>query len=57
MDSTMMAPTGNHSMGIVTDSESYERILIFGGIANQIGDTIEDIKSSLSNKAYLVTVT
>lgn len=48
---------GNHCMSIVTDSESYERILIFGGIANQIGDTIEDIKSSLSNKAYLVTVT
>lgn len=26
----------NHTMGVITDNESYEKIIIFGGIQNQI---------------------
>ena len=47
---------GNHCMGVVSDSESYEKCLIFGGISNQVGSSIEQISSSLSNKAYLITL-
>ena len=47
---------GNHAMGVVSDNEAYEKILIFGGISNQVGATIENIRSSLSNKAFLVTL-
>ena len=46
---------GNHCMSVVTDNESYEKVLIFGGISNSIGETISDIRSSLSNKAFLLT--
>ena len=47
---------GNHCMSVVTDNESYEKVLIFGGISNSVGDSIEDIKSSLSNKSFLITL-
>ena len=47
---------GNHCMSVVTDYESYEKVLIFGGISNSVGDSIEDIKSSLSNKSFLITL-
>lgn len=47
---------GNHSMGVVTDGESYEKILIFGGISNTIGDTIDEMKSALSNRAFLLSL-
>ena len=56
INSDRMCPLGNHSMGVVSDGESYEKILIFGGIANQVGTSIEDITSSLSNKAFLVSL-
>jgi hypothetical protein len=29
---------GNHCMSVITDGESYERVLLFGGISNTIGD-------------------
>ena len=45
---------GNHCMSVVSDNESYEKILIFGGISNKVGASIEDIQSSLSNKAFLI---
>jgi hypothetical protein len=47
---------GNHCMGVVSDNESYEKVLIFGGISNQIGNAIEDIRSALNNKAFLITL-
>ena len=47
---------GNHCMGVVTDREAYEKVLIFGGISNQVGERIEDIRSALSNKAFLITL-
>ena len=47
---------GNHSMAVVSDNETYEKVLIFGGISNSIGSSIEDIKSSLSNKPFLITL-
>lgn len=47
---------GNHSMAVVSDNEAYEKILIFGGITNQVGDTLEDIRSNLSNKSFLITL-
>lgn len=43
-------------MSVVSDNESYEKVLIFGGIQNVVGESIEDIKSSLSNKSFLVTI-
>ena len=27
---------GNHTMGVVTDNEQYEKIIIFGGISNVV---------------------
>ena len=33
---------GNHCMSVITDGESYERVLLFGGISNTVGD----VKSS-----------
>ena len=47
---------GNHAMGVVTDNEAYEKVLIFGGISNTVGNTIEDIRSKLSNRAFLVSL-
>ena len=47
---------GNHAMGVVSDYESYEKILIFGGISNTVGTSVEQITSALSNKSYLVTL-
>ena len=47
---------GNHCMSVVTDYESYEKVLIFGGISNSVGSSLEEIKSSLSNKSFLITL-
>lgn len=56
VNSDRIAHMGNHSMGVVSDNESYEKVLIFGGISNEVGERMEDIRSSLSNKAFLVTL-
>ena len=35
---------GNHCMSVVSDEETYEKVLIFGGIQNQVtGDSVENI--------------
>jgi|Transcript_24891 hypothetical protein len=47
---------GNHCMSVVSDYENYEKVLIFGGISNSIGNSIEEIRSSLSNKSFLITL-
>ena len=47
---------GNHCLGVVCDGESYEKVLIFGGISNEIGEDISQVKSHLSNRAFLVTL-
>ena len=47
---------GNHCMGVVTDNENYEKMLIFGGISNSVGSSLEEIRSSLSNKSFLITL-
>ena len=49
VNSDRISHLGNHCMGVVTDYESYERVLIFGGITNKVGETIEDIRSMLNN--------
>lgn len=56
VNSDRIAHIGNHSMGVVCDNENYEKVLIFGGIANQVGGSFEDIRSSLSNQAFLITL-
>ena len=56
VNSDRIAHMGNHCMGVVSDNESYEKVLIFGGISNEVGERMEDIRSSLSNKAFLVTL-
>jgi len=56
VNSDRIALLGNHSMGVVTDNESYEKVLIFGGISNKIGTSVEDIRSALSNKPFLITL-
>ena len=47
---------GNHTMGVITDSENYEKIIIFGGIQNNIVPETQQVDSFLSNKCYLVTI-
>ena len=56
VNSDQMDYIGNHCMSVVTDNENYEKVLIFGGIQNIIGDSIEEIRSNLSNKSFLVTL-
>ena len=42
--SCKLAFVGNHCMSVVSDDETYEKILIFGGIQNQVtGDSVETI--------------
>ena len=41
-------------MSLVCDEESYEKVLIFGGIQNTVES--QNIQSSLSNQAFLVTL-
>lgn len=31
---------GNHAMGVVSDNESYEKVLIFGGISNTVDASV-----------------
>ena len=47
---------GNHCMSVVSDGKNSEKALIFGGIQNTIDETIEEIRSSLSNKSFLITL-
>ena len=47
---------GNHCLSAVTDNESYEKLLLFGGISNEVGDTMADLKSTISNRTFIVTV-
>ena len=56
VNSDRISHIGNHCMGVVSDNESYEKVLIFGGIMNEVGDSIENIRSSLSNQAFLITL-
>jgi len=49
---------GNHTMGVVTDGDNFERIIVFGGIQNEVqGVDAGKVVSFLSNKCYLVNVT
>ena len=45
VNSDQLAYIGNHCMSVVSEDDSYEKVLIFGGITNSIGSSIEDIKS------------
>ena len=42
-NSEKMDFVGNHCMSVVTDGESYERVLIFGGITNVIKGVKEPV--------------
>lgn len=49
---------GNHTMGVITDGDSFERIIVFGGIENEIkGADAGNVLSFLSNKCYSINVT
>jgi len=38
---------GNHTMGVITDGDSFEKIIIFGGIQNVIkSDSSTDVKKN-----------
>lgn len=56
VNSEKMDYIGNHCLGVVSDNESYEKVLIFGGISNEIGEDISQVKSHLSNSAFLITL-
>ena len=45
-------------MAVVSDGESYEKILIFGGIVNDVSNAtqISEVKSTISNQAYILNV-
>lgn len=50
---------GNHTMGVITDNEQYEKIVIFGGIQNVVqkqeqGDPL--VQSFLSNKCFSIAI-
>jgi hypothetical protein len=38
VNSDKMDYIGNHCMTVISDGENYERVLLFGGISNTIGD-------------------
>lgn len=50
----------NASMTLVTDNESFEKIILFGGIQNNIGKQTQEgssqIVSSLTNRTYSITI-
>lgn len=43
---------GNHSMCVMTDNETYEKILIFGGINNQR----DKFNPALNNQLFVVEI-
>lgn len=58
---------GNHTMSVITDGEQYEKIVVFGGIKNEVKRvnqiTSQEAKqdsatvmSFLSNKCFLVSI-
>jgi hypothetical protein len=47
---------GNHCISVITDHEQFEKIVLFGGITNKVGETMADLTSEISNKTYLLTV-
>ena len=58
---------GNHSMSVITDGEQYEKIVVFGGIKNEVKrenqitnlEAQQDsatVMSFLSNKCFLVSI-
>ena len=40
---------GNHCVSVITDHEQFEKIVVFGGITNKVGETMADLTSSISN--------
>ena len=55
--SNRMDFTTNHSMAVVTDNESFEKILVFGGLANKIDkgeDKVGKVESCLCNQSYVI---
>ena len=56
VNSERMDFLGNHCVSVVSDGESYEKALIFGGIQNTIGDSIEEMRSTLNNNSFLITL-
>lgn len=51
-DSQTICRIGNHSMCVMTDNESYEKILIFGGINNQR----DALNPALNNQLFVVEI-
>ena len=50
---------GNHMMSCVSDSDSYERVMIFGGITNQVHTSRsgkKEVSSKLNSAAFLLNV-
>jgi hypothetical protein len=45
---------GNHCLAVVSDSDSFERMVMFGGICNYPSADVADVKSSLSNNTVLI---
>jgi len=56
--SEKLAHIGNHCMSVVSDGETYEKILIFGGIESNSENAtdVSQVQSHLSNKTYIVNV-
>lgn len=43
---------GNHSATVISDNESYEKLIIFGGITNQVNPNI----SNLGNQLFSIEI-
>lgn len=44
----------NHSLAVFSDGESYERMVIFGGLVNKPSQQIADVKSFLGNTTFVL---
>lgn len=56
-NSDQLQNVGNQTMGVITDGIQFEKIIIFGGIQNDVnGNDAGQVLSYLSNKCYLVSV-
>jgi len=45
---------GNHCSTVLSDGDSFERVIIFGGITNSPGKDIADVTSFLSNQTLIL---
>lgn len=51
-NSLKLCKIGNHSMTVMSDGESFEKVIIFGGITNHMNKQ----GSSLTNQTFIIEI-